>query len=165
MQYSLLTISGAIITIGGLLAVVVVGALYVIGLWKGKKDGDDDRLINILKGTVEALDAKVDNQKKEHDGILTKLTKEIKDLTSKVSALENENEILVKVLQGRDDQTQVFYKKAFEAMEVAAKTFTLVETMNKNHTELMKMLVEHLRPGVTINNQPSQPNSPDHIVT
>ena len=60
---------------------------------------------------------------------------------------------LTKVLQGRDEQTQLFYKKAFEAIEVGSKTYTLVENMNKNHTELMKMLVEHLKPGVTINNQ------------
>jgi len=93
---------------------------------------------------------------KNHDEVLTKLTKEIGNLTTKVDNLEKENETLTKVLQGRDDQTQVFYKKAFEAMEVAAKTFSLVDTMNKNHTELMKMLVEHLKPGVTINNQPNK---------
>lgn len=134
----------------------VFGGLYVVGLWKGKKDNEDDRLIKILEGTVTALEQKVDNQKKEHDEILTKLTKEIKELTVKVTDLENENETLVKVLQGRDEKTQEFYKKAFDAIEVGGKTYMLVEQMNKNHTELMKMLVDHLKPGVTINNQPKQ---------
>lgn len=156
MEHFLSTIPGIIITVGAILTVVIGGFLYVAGLWKNGKDGEDDRLINILKGTVDALEKKVDDQKKNHDEVLTKLTREIKDLTKKVDDLENENQTLVKVLQGRDDQTQIFYKKAFEAMEVAARTFTLVETMNKNHTELMKMLVEHLKPGVTINNQPKQ---------
>lgn len=156
MEHFLSTIPGIIITIGGILSVAVFGGLYVVGLWKGKKDNEDDRLIKILEGTVNALEQKVDSQKREHDDILTKLTKEIKDLTVKVTDLENENETLVKVLQGRDEKTQEFYKKAFEAIEVGGKTYTLVETMNKNHTELMKMLVEHLKPGVTINNQPNK---------
>jgi len=156
MEHFLSTIPGIILTIGAVLTVVIGGFLYVAGLWKNGKDGEDDRLINILKGTVDALEKKVDEQKKNHDEVLTKLTKEIGNLTTKVDNLEKENETLTKVLQGRDDQTQVFYKKAFEAMEVAAKTFSLVDTMNKNHTELMKMLVEHLKPGVTINNQPNK---------
>lgn len=143
----LTTIPGIIITIGAILAVVIVGGLYVVGLWKGKKDNEDDRLIGILQDTVTALEQKVDNQKKEHDEILTKLTKEIKDLTDKVADLENENETLVKVLQGRDEQTQVFYKKAFEAIEVGAKTHAVVEQMAKQQTELMKVLIEHLKPG------------------
>jgi predicted RNase H-like nuclease (RuvC/YqgF family) len=156
MQNFLSTIPGLIVTIGGVIAVAVVGGLYIVGLVRGKKDSSDDRLIKILEGTVNALETKVDNQKKEHDEILTGLSKQISDLTSKVDELERENETLTKVLQGRDEQTQVFYKKAFEAMEVSNKTFALVETMNKNHTELMKMLVEHLKPGVTINNQPQK---------
>lgn len=153
MQNFLSTIPGIIISIGGIAAVAVVGGLYVLGLIKGKKDTSDDRLINILEGTVKALEGKVDSQKKEHDDILVKLTKDIKNLTEKVEELEKENITLTKVLQGRDEQTQLFYKKAFEAIDVGNKTYALVETMNKNHTELMKMLVEHLKPGVTINNQ------------
>ena len=147
------TTIGLVTAIGGLVAVVIVGVLYVAGLWKKGKDGEDDRLINILEGTVKALEKKVDDQKKEHDDLIQGLSTEIKELTKKVGDLEHENETLTKVLQGRDEQTQVFYKKAFEAMEVSNKTFALVETMNKNHTELMKILVDHLKPGVTINNQ------------
>jgi hypothetical protein len=154
MENFLSTVPGIIMTVGGMFAVVVVGALYLLGLLKGKKDNQDDRLIKILEGTVNALEQKVDSQKKEHDGILTALTKQIDTLTAKVEDLEHEKETLVKVLQGRDEKTQEFYKKAFEAMEVSNKTHSLVEQMNKNHTELMKMLVEHLKPGVTINNQP-----------
>lgn len=155
MEHFLSTIPGIILTIGAIFTVVVVGALYVVGLWKNGKDGEDDRLINILKGTVDALEVKVNNQKKEHDDILASLNLKISDLTKKVDELEKENKTLVEVLQGRDQKTQEFYKKAFDAIEVGAKTFALVEAMNKNHTDLMKMLVDHLKPGVTINNQPN----------
>lgn len=157
MEHFLSTIPGIILTIGAIITVIVAGFLYVAGLYKNGKDGEDDRLINILKGTVEALEKKVDDQKKEHDDTVGSLTKKIDNLTAKVDNLEKENETLTKVLQGRDEQTQVFYKKAFEAMEISAKTFVLVEAMNKNHTDLMKMLVEKLgKNGVTINNQPNQ---------
>jgi len=147
------TTLGIVLSVGGVFAVVVVGGLYLLGIWKGKKDNEDDRLIDILKETVDALERKVDGQKKEHDETVEVLTKKIDNLTKKVEELENENETLVKVLQGRDEQTQVFYKKAFEAIETGQKTFALVEQMNKNHTELMKMLVEHLKPGTTVNVQ------------
>ena len=164
MSNVLSSLPGIVLSAGSILGVIAIGILFVAGVWKKGKDGEDDRLINILKSTVDTLEKKVDDQKKNHDEILSNLTKNIHDLTVKVDNLERENETLTKVLQGRDEQTQNFYKKAFDAMEVANKTLILVETMNKNHTELMKMLVDHLKPGVTINNQPSQSNPPDHIV-
>lgn len=152
MQAFFTSAIGIILTSAGVLVTAVVGLLYIIGLWKKGKDGDDDRLIKILQSTVIELEKKVDNQKKDHDETLKNLTTKINTLTTKVDELEKENRTLTSVLQGRDEQTQLFYKKAFEAIEVGNKTFALVENMNKNHTDLMKMLVEHLKPGVTINN-------------
>ena len=143
-------------TVGGLLAVAVVGIFYVIGLFSKTKDGADDRLIGILQETVTALEKKVDDQKKEHDNILGNLTKQIGELTKKVDDLEQENGTLVKVLQGRDEQTQAFYKKAFEAIETGKGTHSLVENLAKNQSELMKVLVDHLKPGTTIINQPNK---------
>lgn len=137
MQDFFTTIPGIIVTVCGILAVAVVGGLYLMGLIKGKKDSQDDRLIGLLKDTVTALEQKVDNQKKEHDEILVKLTGNIEKLTKKVDELEKENETLTKVLQGRDAQTQKFYAKAFEAFE-------LIRSMDEKHNELMTMLVEHL---------------------
>lgn len=134
-------------SVGAVFAVVVVGGLYALGIIKKKKDEEDDRLINILKGTVDALETKVNNQKKEHDETVTVLSNKIDHLTKKLTELEKENETLVKVLQGRDAQTQEFYKKAFEAMEISKATHSAVLEMSKNQTELMKMLIEYLKPG------------------
>jgi len=50
----LATTLGIVISIGGVFALVVVGGLYVLGIWKKGKDGEDDRLIKILEATVGA---------------------------------------------------------------------------------------------------------------
>ena len=94
---------------------VVVLALYAF-FTKRKKDGvqADDRLINLLKETVDELEKKVNKQ-----------TQDIESLTKKVTALERENETLVKVLQGRDDRAQLFYQRGTEA-------FDKIEDMHKH---------------------------------
>lgn len=127
MENFLSTVPGIIISIGGIIAVAVVGVLYIVGLWKNKKDNADDRLIHLLQETVNEMEKKVNQQ-----------TLDIERLTKKVSDIERENETLVKVLQGRDEQTQTFYKEAFKAFE-------LVETMNKNQTEFLSLLAKHFK--------------------
>jgi len=146
MQQFLTTTLGIVVSSGAVGTVVILGVLYIAGLWKKGKDGEDDRLINILKSTVDALEKKVDDQKKEHDEVLKTLSKEIKDLTKKVDDLETENTRLVDILQGRDKNTQEFYEKAI-------KSFALVENMSTTMADLTKALTEHFKTTVTINNQ------------
>lgn len=153
MEHFISTTFGLITLIGGVIVVSIIGALYVIGLWKKGKDNQDDRLIKILEGTVNALEKKVDDQKKEHDDILSGLTKQINELTEKVTELESENETLIKVLQGRDEQTQIFYKKAFEAIELGTKTYAEVGALKSTMGELVKALTEHFKTPIVINNQ------------
>lgn len=131
-----------------------IGGLYLVSIYKGKKDGQDDRLINILQETVTALEKKVDTQKKEHDSTVTELTQKIDKLTEKVDHLEQENETLTKVLQGRDEKTQEFYKKAFEAIEIGQKTFNLVKSLSDSNTALLKILAQK-EPATTIINNKS----------
>ncbi len=145
MEIFFTTIPGIVVSLGAILAVIVAGLLYVLGLWKKGKNGEDDRLIQILQDTVNALEEKVNNQKVEYDETADELTNKIDKLIRKVDHLEKENLTLREILQGRDEKTQLFYKKAFESMEIGVKTLVLVENMNKNHTELMKILVEHLK--------------------
>lgn len=116
-------------TIGGVLVVVVVGALYVVGLWKGKKDNADDRLINILKETVDALEEKV-----------TKQGQEIEELTEEVAELRRDNKHYLDVLQGRDAQTQEFYKQSFESMKVSKETHALVTSLASTLEKLTEVL-------------------------
>ena len=152
------TIITNLIAGGSLLSLVILGGFALYGLFdktkrerKTQEDGVEDRLIKLLNETNQALEEKLKKQKEGHDEVLDNLTKQIQELSDKVDDLESENETLVKVLQGRDEQTQLFYKKAFEAMEIGNKTHGLVVEMNKNQTDLMKVLIEHLKPGVTVN--------------
>ena len=132
MQNFLSTTLGILLSIGGVFALVVVGGLYILGIFKGKKDNEDDRLINILQGTVNALEKKVNDQKKEGDEVVRTLSIKIDALTKKVDTLEKENETLVKVLQGRDEQTQEFYKRGFEAMDIIKSTHDAVIALQNN---------------------------------
>lgn len=116
---------GVYILIAG---VIIAGALAVYGLWdktarerKKDVDGSEDRLIDLLKQTVDALEKKVDKQ-----------TRDLEELTKKVDDLEKENETLVRVLQGRDDKMQEFYKQAFESMKLSRETHDVVTTLAKN---------------------------------
>lgn len=150
MELLFSTIPGIIMSVGGIIVVCVIGYTYVMGLLKKNKDGADDRLINILQGTVKALEEKVDKQKEDHDAEVKNLNTKIDTLTKKVSDLESENETLVKVLQGRDEQTKKFYEAAFESMKTAKETHALVVKMaesiingNKNVEELIKVISKH----------------------
>lgn len=155
MSNFLSTAVGIILSIGSVFAVAVIGGLYVVGLLKGKKDDEDDRLINILDKTVKALQGEVKKQKEDGDTTIKSLNKKIDDLTIKVNELEKENLTLIKVLQGRDEQTAKFYSEAFKSMETAKATHKLVEDMNKNQTVLMTTLIDHLKlgPGINVNVQ------------
>jgi len=141
----LTTIPGIIITVGGILTVAVVGGLYVVGLWKQKKDGADDRLINLLKETVGELEKKVDNQKREHDDEVVKLNKKIDDLTSKVGELEKENQTLVEVLQGRDKSTLDFQRQMLEAMRVGMETNGLAKDTANKLQSLIDLMATHIK--------------------
>lgn len=96
-----------------LIGMAMVGSLAIYGLYdkarierRRSSDSEDDRLINILKGTVDELEKK-----------FTKASSDIEILTAKVESLSKENEALIKILQGRDEQTQEFYRKGFAAMK------------------------------------------------
>lgn len=118
MQQFLNSPAGILTAIGVLIAAVVTGAVAIVGLWdkkarerKKKVDTDldhsEDRLVDILKKTVAELEKKVNQQ-----------TIDIASLTKKIDNLEHENETVIKVLQGRDEQTQEYFKQGFQAMKV-----------------------------------------------
>lgn len=140
----------------GVLTFFVVGAVAFYGLWDKtsrdrRKDGNasEDRLIDLLKKTVDELERKMNKQ-----------TIDIEELSKKITHLEKENETLVKVLQGRDEQTQTFYKQAVESMKVAAETHDVVSTLaknievtNTNTTKLIELMGKHLDHMDNINNK------------
>ena len=119
-----------------MIIIVVVGffaSMYMLSDYRDKRkkklDASDDRLITILQTTVNELEKKVNKQ-----------TTDIESLVKKVSALEKENETLVKVLQGRDEQTQKFYKQGFESMQKTDEIFECMETLVKAVTHLGESL-------------------------
>lgn len=144
MELFFSTIPGIIISVGGILAVVVIGIMYVIGLWKGKKDQQDDRLIKILEDTVKALEKKVNDQKTESDETVNKLSKKIDNLTTKVDELERENKTLVDVLQGRDKATIDFQKQMLETVRLSIETNGLAKQTSDRLEKLIGLMTEHL---------------------
>jgi len=144
MEQFFTTFPGIIVTIGGILAVASVGGLYVAGLIKGKKDEADDRLINILQETVNALEEKVNKQKEDHDTEVGKLNEKIDKLTTKVSELEKENETLIEVLQGRDKSTLEFQKQMLDAMRVGMETNGLAKDTATKLQHLIDLMGQHI---------------------
>lgn len=139
------------VIIGFVVVVLGVSAgLYMLDGFRDKKkktsDATDDRLITLLQTTVTELEKKVNKQ-----------STDIESLTKKVTALERENETLVKVLQGRDAQTQKFYEQGFDSMakttEIHDSMKTLIESVKslgesivKNNdmtTDFVKTIKEH----------------------
>ena len=93
-----------------------------------------DDLVGILNETVGALKDKVENQEKA-----------IHELTLKVDTLSRDNEILTKVLQGRDAGTQEFYKQGFAAMKLSLETNAIVKeiaTAIKSQTKSFNKIIE-----------------------
>ncbi len=121
IEHFFTTVPGIIVAVIGILAGSIIGLGYLISVVKGKKDNADDRLINILKTTVDELETKVNKQ-----------TTDIAELTRKVTELSRDNETLTKLLQGRDDQTQDFYKRGFVAMDTIAQSHDILTTMAKS---------------------------------
>ena len=134
---------------GWIIAIVVLtlggaAAFYMLDGFRSKKkkeqnDGDD-RLITILQTTVTELEKKVNKQ-----------TTDIENLTQQVRRLREERETLKEVLQGRDAQTQEFYKQAFDAMKVGHETHAMVSELvgtmkgtNENMTRLIEVISKHV---------------------
>lgn len=115
--------SGFIIAI----CVVVLGAsagVYMFDSYRDKKkikqDSADDRLIGILEKTVNEMKAKVEQ-----------LEKRERELTVEVAELRKDNEKLVLILQGRDEQTIKFYNEFADMVQVNKKTYDIVENIGK----------------------------------
>ena len=132
--------SGWIFFIAALLAAGFTAYL----VYNRNKDGSDDRLIGILKETVDALEKKVDDQKREHDETVGTLTKKIDNLTKKVDDLERENGTLIEVLQGRDKATLDFQKQMLETVKISMETNGLAKESHQKISELIEIMGKHL---------------------
>ena len=118
----------------GLMLAAIAGGFAAYLAYSRNRDGSDDRLINILKETVDALEEKVNKQ--SHD---------IEALTKKVDDLEKENGTLIEVLQGRDKNTLDFQKQMLEAMKIGMETNGLAKETATKLGELMTIMGSHLQ--------------------
>lgn len=130
------TIIGWATTIG----FIVTGIFALITLFdRGRKqkqddtDRADDRLINLVKETNVELEKKV---KVLQDSDVEK--------GNLISKLQGKNELLEKIFQGRDDQTQQFQKQGFEAMKKTEIVIKEMVGINKNIERLAEVIERHL---------------------
>lgn len=124
-----------------------IGIFYVIGKFKKTKDDEDDRLIKILKDTVDTLETKVETQKNNYENNVKELNMKIDKLTKKVDTLDKENNRLVSILQGRDEQTKKFYEQSFESMKLIQQDHNLmvelandIKKSNENTNRIINMI-------------------------
>lgn len=136
------TIPGIVISLGAILTVVVTGFLYIIGIWKKGKDGEDDRLIKLLQTTVEELEKKVNKQ-----------AQDIEELSTEVQKLREDNKRYIEIFQGRDKETQEFYKAGYKAIETLTNTHDIITTVAesiKNTNSAMEKLIELISKSVDV---------------
>lgn len=117
----------------GLIIAATAGGFVAYLYYNRQKDGADDRLINILKQTVDALETKVNKQ-----------SEDIEALTKKVNELERENDTLIEVLQGRDKNTLEFQKQMLDAMKIGMETNGLAKENSEKLAHLIDIMTEHL---------------------
>lgn len=93
----------------GTVSAIVIGLVALYGIYKGTSDRASDRLIGILKTTVDEMEKKI-----------TDLETQQKVLTTDIDNLKTTNKTLVDILQGRDSKTVEMYtmtKTTFENVE------------------------------------------------
>lgn len=96
----------------GIAAFIIVGIFAIIGMVDKSTRARRKEVAELLKEQVDALEGKVEL------------------LSKQVEELKKENETLIRVLQGRDEQTQLFYKKGFESMKTIDESLSLMKVMN-----------------------------------
>ena len=124
---------GMIVDVAAIGTVVIGGILALLGIGnkelKGRTtelDTAEGKLIDTLKGQVEALDRKVTEQASMID-----------EMKKQMDSLVNENITLNKVLQGRDVETVESIKRTKEILDISKQT-------SKNIEKLYKVIEKYL---------------------
>lgn len=115
------------------LVILVVGGFSVYSTFFGKKkelvkeaDEMDNKLISLLKETVNALEKRVAELEKKLTETLMNLTR----LQAEKDAIQAEKNVLSAVLQGRDAQGMEMMKQSTIAMKQIEETLVAVKEMS-----------------------------------
>lgn len=130
--------------IGLTLAAIAAGFTAYL-FWSRQRDGADDRLIGILKQTVDELEKKVNKQDED-----------IKSLVGKVDRLKYINETLTKVLQGRDEATLAFQRELLNSASTAKETNQIAQNLEKSIGRLTDLLSAHMIAMETFKDDPKR---------
>ena len=126
--------------ITGALALAGIGFLAIVGWLTNRKktatDTEDekshreaDRLIGILSKTVKQL---------EED--IHRIGNELHITKQELTRITNENQVITRILQGRDNSTEEYYKAGYEAMGTIKSTHEIIVAMNNNFERLYTAL-------------------------
>jgi len=106
----------------GIITLIIVGAVAVWGvidktMRDRRKEALEaaDGLINTLKEQIETLTGRVDDLEEEQELHIKQLTE-----------LKATNELLTKILQGRDETTLAFQRQMLEAVKIGSETNSIV---------------------------------------
>lgn len=135
-------------------AAVIAGVLVLLGVWdkasRNRKKAittEEDRLIQILQKTVAELSAKIaslendrDTYNAETEKAMARQSEKIDKLEKRVIELNTENSLLLKILQGRDEQTQEFIAKVVKAVDTTSRNNELLEKTTSKLDAIVSMI-------------------------
>lgn len=124
---------GSMLVVG---AAVILGGVALYGIFdkrrgevKKEENAVEDRLISLMKQEREELNKRLDEQ----DQVIT-------ELETKVDKMTHENELLIKVLQGKDEASKQYQKDAYVAMGKLDILLDLAKVNNDNITKLISII-------------------------
>lgn len=134
-------INSATAGITAIITVVVLGIFSLINILdkrlaarRKEADAADEKLIGRLKELVEAQGEEIETLKTEAQKDRIEMAKVLK-----------ENEVLTRILQGRDERTIEYQKAGLASMELSKQTHELVVANNKTLTTMVGLLERHLQ--------------------
>lgn len=111
----------------GIATIIIAGVFGLIGIISNFRSNRAKQIREIDNELISKLSDKV--QVLEDEMVQVKLREE--KLVKEVGELNAKNKMLIDILQGRDAQTQEFYKAVFEAIKTGNDTHSLVKGMSE----------------------------------